>query len=379
MTSRRTVPVALLWALVAGLLVTGGPAPAVAATITVDTFAQVDAAKCTLTNAINAANDDVNMAGCVRVGGIGADTIVLPTGTYALTVPDNGVDIDLTGLPVVTTDITILGNGSTITRTNGTVGPFFRLFTVTGGTLSLVELTVSGGRVAGVQGESATGGGIKVVGAGSLALNTVSISDNHIVGRGGGIGADGTGTLTVTDSTVINNSVTGDGLFSHSAQGGGIYTAGLAVTITRSRISNNVANADHAPVFPGTAVGGGLAVGNASLTMTFVTVSGNTASAGGGALKGTALGGGLDYSGSSGDGLSQLTVSDSTFSANAALVNGGGSVALGEGGGGAISFRASNDVTVQRSAFIQNTSQANGDENAGLARGGSPEAAPSAM
>ena len=108
MTSRRPTAVAALAPLfgaVACLLAAGIPVRAVAATIVVDTFAQFDAAKCTLANAINSANDDVNVAGCVRVGGIGADTIVLSTGTYALTVPDNGVDIDLTGLPVVTTDI----------------------------------------------------------------------------------------------------------------------------------------------------------------------------------------------------------------------------------------------------------------------------------
>jgi hypothetical protein len=77
------VPVALLWALVTGLLVAGGPAPAVAATITVDTFAQLDAAKCTVADAINSANDDINVAGCVRVGGIGADTIVLPADLHS--------------------------------------------------------------------------------------------------------------------------------------------------------------------------------------------------------------------------------------------------------------------------------------------------------
>src|SRR5262245_24761450 len=92
-------------------------APAAAAVIAVNTFEQTSA-QCSLANAIRSANADADTGGCVHSGAYGADTIVLPAGTYAL----SGVDSASTGLPTVTSDITIRGNGSTTARTHGESG-----------------------------------------------------------------------------------------------------------------------------------------------------------------------------------------------------------------------------------------------------------------
>lgn len=72
--------------LLGGLL--GLATPAGAATITVNSIANTTGgSNCTLRNAITAANADTTTGGCPA--GSGADTIVLPAGTYTFTTPDN--------------------------------------------------------------------------------------------------------------------------------------------------------------------------------------------------------------------------------------------------------------------------------------------------
>ena len=103
------------------LLLALGQAPALAATI------DVDGATCTLVDAITAATTDTPTGGC-PAGDPGLDTLELVAGsTHTLTAVDNGTYGD-TGLPVVSSPITIEGNGSTITRANG--APAFRIFAI---------------------------------------------------------------------------------------------------------------------------------------------------------------------------------------------------------------------------------------------------------
>lgn len=72
---------------------------------------------CTLVNAIVAANLDTASGGCAA--GSGADTLILQAGsTHTLTTVNNS-ERGPTGLPVIASDITIQGNGSTITRAPG--------------------------------------------------------------------------------------------------------------------------------------------------------------------------------------------------------------------------------------------------------------------
>src|SRR4051812_25573647 len=77
----------------------------------------VNGTTCTLINAITTANTDVNTGGCVQIGTVSAaDTIVLqPSSVHTLTAVNNSTFGD-TGLPVVTSEITIEGQGGTIQR-----------------------------------------------------------------------------------------------------------------------------------------------------------------------------------------------------------------------------------------------------------------------
>ena len=115
-----------------------GQSPALAATIPVG-------GSCTLVNAITAANTDTATGGCPA--GSGADTIVLPAGSTQTLTTVNNSTYGPTGLPVISSAITIEGQGSTIRRDSA--APEFRI--VGGeqhGGLDAQETTVSGGSVA---------------------------------------------------------------------------------------------------------------------------------------------------------------------------------------------------------------------------------------
>lgn len=156
------------------LLCALGQAPALAATI------DVDGVSCTLIEAITAANNDGFVSGCAP--GSGADTIVLtPNKTHTLTQINNST-YRPTGLPVITSPITIVGNGSTITR-DPLASEFFRILAVgSSGNLTLQETTVSGGRAM-VSPEN--GGGI--VNYGMLTLINSRVVGNLALRWGGGV------------------------------------------------------------------------------------------------------------------------------------------------------------------------------------------------
>jgi hypothetical protein len=80
---------------------------------------------CTLVDAITAANTDNAIGLCPA--GSGADRIVLPANsTQTLTAVNNLVE-GPNGLPVVTSTITVAGNGSTIARSAAAGTPDFRI------------------------------------------------------------------------------------------------------------------------------------------------------------------------------------------------------------------------------------------------------------
>ena len=117
------------------LMLALGQSPGLAATIPVG-------GSCTLVDAITAANTDTATGGCPA--GSGADTIVLPAGSTQTLTSVNNNTYGPTGLPVISSVITIAGQGSTITRASG--APEFRLLAVNStGDLTLQETTVSGG------------------------------------------------------------------------------------------------------------------------------------------------------------------------------------------------------------------------------------------
>lgn len=214
------------------------------------------------------------------------DTICLAAdSTYTLTAAHN-TQAGVNGLPAITTDITIVGNGATITR-DSAAAPFRLLFVDTMGNLTLEDVTLSNGLAS--LGEPGDDGGA-IYSLGSLTLVDSTLTANTANADGGGILSDGTltiegtsriegnaaaddgggiyaagGTLTVTDATIAANSA-GD-------QGGGIRSVTSTVTLTNASLTGNTASS---------ASGGGLYATSTALTIHGGTISGNVANTGGG-------------------------------------------------------------------------------------------------
>jgi hypothetical protein len=249
---------------------------------------------CTLVDAMTAANTDTATGGCAA--GSGADTIVLPPGsTQSLTKVHNDT-YGPTGLPVISSVITIAGQGSTIARASG--APEFRLLTVNGtGDLTLQETTASGGASTGYPGR---GSGVANYG-GTLTITNSTISGNTSRDAGGGVNNEYGGTLTITNSTIAGNA------------GGGVGNSGT-LTITNSTISGNTASYG----------GGGVANYGGTLTITNSTIAGNTASYGGGGVANLA-----SFYGDFGVIPGTLTITNSTISGNTADTRDGGVANVG--------------------------------------------------
>ena len=238
---------------------------------------------CTLREAINNANSesDTTMGDCASGGG--RDVIALEVlGIYILTEVD-GTSGGPHGLPFISSEIIINGNGSTIQRDGN--APNFRIFQVLrGGNLTLNDLTVSRG--------DSLGNGGAILNLGTLKLSNVSISVNRGA-EGGGI--FNVGTVTIEDSVISRNVATGE-------DGGGIRNASGHVTITNSTINGNRSTDDGGAIHNR---------GEASLTIRDSTISNNTAAGDdGGAIHSTTG--------------STLVIENSTISHNSAASDGGG-------------------------------------------------------
>lgn len=238
------------------------PALAGAATFTVNTTADQapavgeclgSAGDCSLRQAIDAAN----VAG-------GPNTIVLPAGTYALTIeaatPD---EIENGDLNVTDQELTIRGAGArqTIVDASPIEDRVFYVEPHSG--LSLLGLTVTGGFT------PENGGGIDAEEA-ALKLKGVTVTGNvsYEEGSGGGISAED-GSLYILDSTLSANQNSGDG--------GAIYAEGEeAITIENSTIANNVVDTS---LYPSEehwgAYGGAMETNGGSLVIGNSTISGN--------------------------------------------------------------------------------------------------------
>lgn len=260
-----------------------------------------DGTTCTLANAIKSANTDSAVGGCAA--GAGDDLITL-TADVALTAPFGIVNGEDTGLPAITTTLTIAGNGHTIARDPSAVP--FRILVVDKATATLSSLTISGGA-------GAYGGGI-LNHRGTLTLNDVTLSGNT-ADSGGGL-RQYRGTTTLNATTLTGNT---------AGNGAGLYAYRGTVNITGSSITNNnapdgaggglvvyyksVATISGSTISGNTAATGGGIYSNASdLTVTGSTISGNTADTGGGLY---------GYAG-------QVQLATSTLSGNAATYGGGG-------------------------------------------------------
>jgi predicted outer membrane repeat protein len=230
---------------------------------------------------------DINAA---NAGG-GANTITLAAGTtFVLSAVDNTTD-GATGLPVIAANdnLTVAGNGDTLTRSTATGTPAFRLFDVAGGgSLTLNNLTLQGGLASSVGGAIANQGTLLLTGV--TVQNNVAQNDSAPVG-GGGIYSSGS--LTLTGCTIQNNqALAGAVRDGYSAYGGGLYVEGGTASLTNVTLSGNTAQGGNGAdgfqnpearrhPFPpgdgGDGLGGGMYVAAGTVTLRQTTVSGNAA------------------------------------------------------------------------------------------------------
>ena len=248
---------------------------------------------CSLAEAIIAANNDRAEGDCPA--GRGADTIILSQ------------DITLRAeLPAITSDITIEGEGYTISGNNR-----YRMFYNDGGALTIKDLTMTKGYVEGDLITNADGtakattanpiGGAIVNSDGELSIVNSTFSDN-LAEYGGAIYNLG-GELSISDSTFSRNSAEYGGAIINGA----IYNLDGKLSIVNSSFSDNSAE------YGGAIVNGGdstfsSAIANwweeGKLSIVNSTFSGNSADRFGGAIF------------NAGEG--ELSIRSSSFSGNSA-------------------------------------------------------------
>src|SRR6266403_181411 len=183
---------------------------------------------CTLRAAIQASNANA-----------GTDTIVLPAGTYTLTITGRNENLAATGDLDITDPVNITGAGASSGCPSGQSCVF-----------------KSGG---GIQ-----TGAILANNVATLNLSRVVVTQNVSDDAGGGIA--NSDILSLTDVTVRNNTCAGTSCF-----GGGVFNKnGGTATLSRVTLSGN------------TATGGGGLGSDSDVNLTNVTISGNTADSGAG-------------------------------------------------------------------------------------------------
>ncbi|WFE41248.1 hypothetical protein [Micromonospora sp. WMMD998] len=239
--------------------------------------------------------------------------------TYELDVKDRKIG---GALPEIKQDVTIKGNGSTITRD---AEDSFRIFRVVdGGALTLKDLTISGGNASevtdpggSVRSTPAGGGGKRYEGdggallverGGKARLAQVTLAGNNAGGDGGAVA--NFGRVWLEDSRVVNNHARGDG--------GGVFNRGI-LKVEETKVDDNTAGGN----------GGGIANGSGGRRTGVGQVAGTVEITGGWAGKDTSPstlsrnragrdGGGL-FSGGG-----YVTVSFTAITGNTACENGGG-------------------------------------------------------
>jgi len=279
-------------------------------------------------------NADTNGGGTITLGAAGAPCTFSFSTAYTNTTV-SGAPTDLAdwygpaALPAIAAPITIVGNGSTITRVTTSGTPNFRLFfvganpaatatpswtTPGAGTLVLEDLTLSGGLALGGDGDGGGGGG------GAL-------------GAGGAIYSQGA-TVLIADTLSGNSAQGGSAAGAGTGTGGGGMGAS-ATSSTGAGFGPGFAEPATSPT-GGTGVvgggGGGAGFGSSENGGTGLL----TAGAGGGSLTGTAgdaASGGAKGGDGGGGGASSLLLGGDggAYGAGGAGAGGGGA---GAGGGG---------------------------------------------
>lgn len=218
----------------------------------------------------------------------GGDTIILPAGTYSLSMLGGGEQAAATGDLDLTDDVTLTGAGANVVTINGQNQD--RVFDILAG----VQARISGVRIVGGAANLSQedGGGIRNLG--KLTLENAVFVGDTASGGGGAIASYGVNsTLTISGTTFESNS-------SNGPLGGGALLNSSLTTITDSMFKNNSASFSGGAIANssggsltllrttvkangvGLGMRGGGVFNSATLVVNYSTISGNSASQGGG-------------------------------------------------------------------------------------------------
>jgi CSLREA domain-containing protein len=281
---------------------------------------------CSLREAIRAANLDLAVDAC-EAGGV-ADSILLPEGTYPLSLAGAGEDDGLTGDLDVRAALALVGQGAGAVIDASGLGDRVLHVRPSGADVDavLLNLTLRGGDAGGSDGggllvesaggfhptttvedcaiesnTAASGGGVRIAHplGGTATLSRTAIRTNTATGTGaGGLDAEGPSVSLLDSAVEGNTAVSGAGgiadrqwlLVRHStiagnqsASGpGGIGVSQAYLSLGNATVSGNTTGG----------AGGGLAAGDASswaaVDVLFTTIAGNAAAQGGGLQVGAA-------------------------------------------------------------------------------------------
>lgn len=232
--------------------------PASATVILVDSTNtdQTDLDACTITSAFSAATTRTGVGTCPA--GSGKDTIVLPNNAiFEFARGPFGYSENPSVVPLIDSDITLVGNGSTLRSTLPECSPgnmdytYFRFFTVVqSGHLSILGATLIGGCMA-----NGYPGGSILVSHGSLDLQNTTIQDSWSEANGGAIYSINGSTLDIRHC-VFKDNVGRDGgaIYSDSSgsirgsyftrntasSGGAVYTGFGTNSIVNSTFDRNI-------------------------------------------------------------------------------------------------------------------------------------------
>ncbi len=181
----------------------------------------------------------------------------------------------------------------------------------------------------------AANGGALYISGGTISVTATTFQNNSATNNGGAI-SDVNTSDTFDNDTFLSNNV---GSFTQIGKGGAVYIAGG--TISNSTFNNNAAVSS-----PGNTTSGGAVAASGALTLTNDNMSNNTASS----SSSSGLGGAV-YS------TAPLTVTGGTYLSNQALA--GGSTASARGG----AIHATGVLTVTGATFTSNSTNASGIAN----------------
>ena len=309
--------------LAAGVLMIGAASTVHAADITVTTTvdefgpAGETGAGCSLREAIQASNTNASFGGCT-----GSGTILLPAGTYTLSITGRFEDNNATGDLDITRQVQIIGDGAGVTIIDG--GGIDRVFDILfpsdvrialffGEMVSFVDVTIQNGSIPAqsISAVELTGGGIRLIHGGAV-FKWSAIINNFAAVAGGGILLDRRSDVFLLDTTISGNQAsigagilssffpepffveqkstsllvlllsTVSGNISAGIAAGGLWIGpGSDVTIINTTISGNEV-ATPGPDDDRVSVGGGLFNLDGFVEFTNSTITGNTAEDGAG-------------------------------------------------------------------------------------------------